>query len=219
MKYCSYWKEEVKKLPYDLQKECINYKNWKKINLIGPDIYEILDRSCSHIDIILKKNCIKSYNCLKLMCASYHYSIQKHDLLTFASINKMTLYKLSKRLEKKFGLNLLEWYYYNRTKYIFCGKGYLLKRLEIEIKGCDECPICLEKKERNIITNCGHIICESCIKYLYKVENLNGTIHNLISYSVYKNHFIPKCPICRGLMPIYLGPNQIIKCSKDCISN
>jgi hypothetical protein len=204
MKYCNYWKSQLNLLPNSLQKECINYKKWKKINSIDQDIYKILEDICCHVDKIFLKT--KS---------------NKNDLLTFANINKQTLYKLTKRLEKKYGHNIVEWYNNNKTKYQFC-KGYKVKRLDLEINGCEEykeCPICLDEKDEMIINNCEHIVCSDCFKKLYRIDNLNGTIFNLVNHSVFINHFVPKCPTCRETMPTHLKEDQIIKCSECCKKN
>ena len=71
----------------------------------------------------------------------------------------------------------------------------------------------MEKKYKMIIPDCGHVICDECLRKLYNIDKLCGTTSNLISYSVYQKHFIPKCPMCRKMMPIHLNDDQIIKCS------
>ena len=199
MKYNVRWQEQLKTLPYNLQNKCINYKQFKKIKNVDVGIFQTLEKTCNNIDKIFDND-----------------KIDKEILYKFAKINKETLYKLSKRLEKIYGLHIFEWYIKNNNRYHFCG-GYRFKRMELEINGYnEECPICLDKREEYIITDCVHIVCVDCFKKLYNVDNLNGTLHNLISYSVYKNHFIPKCPMCRGLMPIHLKKESILKCSHDC---
>ena len=194
MKYCASWKHELRKLPKELQDKCIDYKVWKKYIYNGQDIYSSLDAICTNIDKVLQK-----------------YSGKKQDLLFFAKINKLTLYKLSKRLSKKYEINVLDWYYNSRSKYIFCGFGYFLKSIELKISTEIECPICLDVNKKILVTNCGHYFCATCTKKLYKVDNLNGKLSNLISFSVYQNHFIPKCPICRKLMPLNIKSEQIVK--------
>jgi hypothetical protein len=199
MKYNIRWQEEVKTLPYNLQNKCINYKQLKKIKNVDASILQTLESTCNHIDKIFDND-----------------KIDKDALYKFAKINKETLYKLSKRLGKRYDQHIFEWYLNNNKKYHFCG-GCRFKKLELETKGYDdECPICLDKRDEYIITDCGHIICIECFKRLYNVDKLTGTLDNLVSYSVYNNHFIPKCPLCRGLMPMHLNKNQIFKCTRDC---
>lgn len=192
MKYCTLWKKQIQTLPYKLQTQCLNYKEWKKINNIDQTIYNKIDDACKNIDKIFT-----------------NYKLQKNVLYQFAVINKQTLYKLSKRLAKKTEFNVLEWYNNNKIKYNFCG-GYKLKRIDLEIHGFEECPICLEIQNTMIISDCGHVLCINCFKQLYHIDNLNGKLFNLISYSIYYNHVIPKCPICRQSMPIHLKDDQII---------
>ena len=147
MKYLHYWQCQVKTLPLELQKECIDYKAWKLVSKINNNIYNDLENICDHIDKVF-----------------IEYDCSKSTLYKFADINRQTLYKLSQRLDKHFGLNILNWYHNNKLKYNFCGSGYKLKRLEIDINGCcEECPICMEdastdKKRKLIIADCGHII-------------------------------------------------------------
>lgn len=201
MKYSHYWQDQVKTLPVDLQKECIDYKAWKKVKQINNSIYSDLDAICNHIEKVFIK----------------YDNHNKSSLYKFANINRQTLYKLSKRLDKHFGLNVVNWYRNNKQKYKFCGSGYKLKRLEFEINGCGECPICMEdaSPETNrimIISDCGHIICLDCFKRLYHVDKLKGEIFNLVSFSAHINHYVPNCPICRELMPVHLKEDQIISC-------
>jgi hypothetical protein len=189
MKFKHIWIQKLEELPIGLQTECIDYKKWKKIKS-SYNLEILLNNECIHVDKIFnnKKNII---NC-------YSKNFSKKELYNYAILNKKCLYKLIKRLNKRLKCNLNSLL----NKYDFCC-GYKLKKLELNIFGYnDDCPICLEKPSQIIIMDCGHVICVDCVKKLYNIDQLKGTLQNLISYSIYYNKKIPKCPECRYLHPV-----------------
>ena len=198
MKFKHYWLNKVKELPKTLQKECLNYKIWKK-RTSNSDLSELLEIECKHIDKIFHQK--------QDILSCFSYKNTKLDLYNYAMINKLSLYKIIKRLDKRFKINLRQWYNNNKQNYAFCG-GHELTRLQLELFGYkDECPICFDKPKTVIILDCGHILCHNCVKNIYNIKELSAGI---ISYSMYHSHHIPKCPICRLSLPIKsLKKNQI----------
>lgn len=205
MKFKSTWAKELQKLPHDLQTHCFNYKHWKKIakqqNVNPDDILCQIEKQSKQINRIFLSNISKRSSKPILSCIHSSHVIPKDVMYNFAKLNSMCLYKLLKRFDKRLGTNMKSWLVKHRSEYAFCG-GYQLKYLELELYGFhDECPICLDDSVcKLIILDCSHVVCINCFTELYKINNLNGTIHNLVAYSNYVNN--PKCPMCRTAKPI-----------------
>ena len=99
MKFGILWRESVDMLPSYLGKTSINYKNWKKISKknSGPYVISLLNKRCKKIEQVFLSECKTtiSSSCFR----NSAYSIE--DLLDFAILNKKSLYKICKRLDKR----------------------------------------------------------------------------------------------------------------------
>jgi hypothetical protein len=196
MKFGHLWKEQTLLFPDQLKKNCIDYKKWKK-NIVTDSLFleSMLENECRQIDNIFLKNISSNFSCFK-------YKITKKELYNYISLNKICIYKIIKRLDKRLGTTLRIWYNAQKGKYKFFG-GYQVTRLKIDVYGYNEdCPICFDKPKTIVILDCGHCVCEDCIKKIYSVNEFNGRLSNLISYAYYYLHIIPKCPICRYFWPL-----------------
>jgi hypothetical protein len=203
MKYKHQWIIDLQSLPTNLQSHSLNYKKWKKITF-NDNIQNLLNNQCLHIDSVFLNKNLSILNCFTIKNTNT-------DLFNFAKINKQTLTKIIKRLDKKFNINLRTWY--NNASFKFCN-SFELTFIRFKLYGCtEECPICLDNPKQIIILDCGHFTCLDCFKSMYHIDlyKSNNNLQSIISHQLYHEHNIPKCPICRLSFPIrYLKRNQII---------
>ncbi len=199
MKYSQHWKKEMDLLPMFLKHYCIHYKRWKKcINTPHKSntYIDILEKDCLHVDNIFTMyyNSYSKLNCfLKI--------IDKSLLLRFAILNKTTVYKICKRLDKLVNPspNALQWMNMVQTKlkYNFLG-GYMLTSLSIKLP--IECDICFHNVNHIAVSKCGHYMCIECLEDMYKMRGKKGTFQNLVD-SFYSEHKLTCCPFCRYNQP------------------
>lgn len=196
MKFKRTWIESMKLLPVYLQEVCIDYKTWKKCKNIGKEeICRNLQR-----DIEIVNRVFVSNNCMKFsFCRRRIYTVNNAELYEYLKLNKVCIYKICKRLDKRYNLNMMGWYNNIRRKYEFLC-GFIMKKLECEVYGCkEECPICFDTDKTMIISNCGHLMCTECIENMYNIKGKKGTLKNLIS--AYDAEKRSSCPICRSDRP------------------
>lgn len=198
MKFGKYWKTVIEKLPIKLQSKTLDYKKWKKIKINNENLIFELTKECNIVNDILIKNVKK--NSL-FICINKEEKHDKNELYNYALLNKDTIYKICKKLDKKFNCEYYKsWLQKNYNKFLF-NNGIYYKKLSLECnkESLSSCPICLENLNENkpsIITDCGHILCYDCILLMYNISNKRGTINNLM-----KNNNLHKtkiCPICRS---------------------
>lgn len=201
MKFKRTWIREMAMLPSLLQNVCINYKRWKKIKNLGFDVitrHLLLDMKVVDDSIANKERfCIFSLGYCKRPSAGDE--ITKMDRYKFACLNKTCVYKVCKRLDKRYKLGLMEWLGHVRKDFLFMG-GFYIKRMECELFGCnEECPICMDENKTMMIAECGHAMCIECLEEMYKIKGKKGILKHIIAaYDVeYKSH----CPICRTYSP------------------
>jgi hypothetical protein len=188
---------------------------------IDTNVFElILDQDVQKVDSEFRKMTAKRKTHLKdiVPCITTTKCVKEENDITndnkilyeYAKLNKKCLVKIIKRSDKRCGTHLQDWYNLQKRNYAFCG-GYQFTRLELSTQGDhEECPICLEQQSIAFIMPCGHCLCITCFKELYKVNGLNGTLRNLIGHSVYTNKIIPRCPICREKGPFRKISNRQI---------
>ena len=132
MKFGRVWRERIDKIPHRLAKLSINYKNWKKLSKSGGlssnsfDALGILKKKCKKIDDIFIYECKKTLSNHCFYCNNYSVM----DLIDFADINKKTLYKICKRLDKRNGdSGAMKWLnqYGRRFKFV---EGFWISMLE-----------------------------------------------------------------------------------------
>lgn len=184
-------------LPAALQQASINYKKWKKYtkNSSCNDIVKELETDCKKTDETFKK----SYdNLYKTSCLCRSFS--KEDLRLFVDLNKTSIYKICKRIDKKLipSPHAKTWLQICMSlhTYQFMG-GWRVTALSIKLPV--ECPICLDNTGRIAISRCGHFMCIECLFRFYEIGKHKGTLLNVISH--YDNAKLSKCPICRITRP------------------
>jgi len=214
MKYCKELAENLKNVPFLLQKNCISYKAWKKrcneVGFITSDYLDSLKKECRLVNKIfchLYKLHVSSNNrCSKLnwLCSS-RLEFEYIDIFTdarlvynFAKINAQTVYKVCKRIakvtEKR---DAMDWLTLVRQEHIydFLG-GSKLTHLSTILNNPQtiECPICFEhiEKQHMLIMTCGHYTCLQCILVHTDMAKRRGMWYNLLASA--KRH---DCPICR----------------------
>jgi hypothetical protein len=208
MKFGVEWNTQISILPEKLSKKSISYKKWKNIskNISIINQNEIFIQL--HIDCnIVNKTFIK-YNKIienkNILCSLFNIfyksdvSISTKDLYKYALLNKKTLYKICKRLDKRTNSDIFKtWLNTNYINYSFNGGIYLTKlKLEHSDDIDKSCPICLEDEVKSIIIlKCGHIICYDCIKLIYNSKNKDNYIHTIARKDVINKPAY--CPVCR----------------------
>jgi len=209
MKFGKEWEKRSLLLPLALQNKVYSYKKWKKISKSSNRSIDLIIKKIKRIFIDFHKyfiNECKKTIVQKTNCLVSHYDIE--ILLELYELNKQTLYKICKRLDKRLNIDIFK--KLNKTLLKNKIELFWIKRLKLEkeiknIEMLEACPICFEdyniKNNICIITNCGHIF---CIKCFYKITNaykLNGYIIEVINYN-YRNMINNMdCPICRNKKP------------------
>lgn len=201
MKFCQYWKAEVEKLPSVLKRCSLNYKIWKK-RANGERDAAVLERllcsECKVVDRFLQR---QSRSCI------VPSSFSHIDLYSFAKLNKLALYKICKRLDKR--LNTEAFRKFNTQHMFDFQGGRTLKLLQLRVSNrVDECPICLEVPTHSVVLDCGHCLCLDCFKTVYEIKGQRGTMWNIVS-CVHTNKGT-SCPVCRRKHPCkHLGAHSI----------
>jgi hypothetical protein len=202
MKFGKYWKDQVKDLPIQLQQTTLSYKNWKKIEGHNENILFELANQCT----IASKTIIEYINNDSkplFQCKRRTFNISQ--LYQYALLNKETLYKICKRLDKKNNSSQYKrWLREHYNDFAF-NSGIYYKKIELEnnrfSSSLEECPICLEEindKTPFFITNCGHMICYPCTLLMFNITpKYRGRISVLINRRIlYGSEQC--CPVCRS---------------------
>jgi hypothetical protein len=226
MKYGKQLSLSLSELPSLYAAISISYKRWKHLcqqKMEPVDYVKQLEKHCDLVNDFFKSLSNQIYNKKKyhmLPCSwSSMRTYQKDngcslvvaykrltsvpklefkDLVRFAEINNMTVYKVCKRIDKTTNNNegrlwLLK--VRENKEYDFMS-GILLTRLRLDLANqVQECPICMESmgdgKNRSLILTCGHPICLTCVYKLTGIKN-NGTLYNLLLCADYRS----QCPLC-----------------------
>jgi hypothetical protein len=207
MKYGSLWKNKVQSLPDTLQQYCISYKKWKKA-CKTPSVMDklyLLEKECKDANDTFVDGFRYIYKKPKSCCYSSNFEhVKLTDLEAFAAINKTTLYKLCKRIDKRHKTSVFKnWLNQHFHQFSF-NYGLYVTRLCLELSKQEHtmCPICLDDFDSETIftiTSCGHLLCYSCFCDLYKIHGKRGLIRNLVVCADVEMKI--KCPICRSDRP------------------
>lgn len=195
MKWCHVLSSKLSGLPASLQEASINYKGWKRLTKTGftQKMIRQLETECKRVDAVFKS----SYNRLGACCFT---SCSKDDLKLFVELNKTSVYKLCKRIDKKVspcpGARCWLQTAMSSHAYQFMG-GWRATSLFVHLPA--ECPLCMDRVENIAISVCGHFMCMQCLFSFYKLERYNGMLHNVISHV--ENLAASRCPICREPRP------------------
>lgn len=196
MKFMRSWLEMFLELPDCMRGACVSYKKWKKIakNGSSEDIIPQLEKECRRVEKVFVRG-LEDSGCV---WGSIKYSRQ--DLLKFAQMNNMCLYKVCKRLDKRMmpAPGAQAWLRKTKTEltYKFMGSGEMTC---LSIKLPVECGVCLEMVDKVAIAKCGHYVCVDCLANMYHMNGRKGTFQNLIMYDDYLSH--KPCPFCRVTRP------------------
>ena len=214
MKYGKYWKDQITVLPLQLQKTSLSYKNWKKIDGHNENILFDLTNQCKTASEIIIENINNESKSLSIFQCKKR-TVDIVQLYKYALLNKQTLYKICKRLDKKNGSSQYSrWLREHYNDYAF-NSGIYYKKMELEntrfSSSSEECPICLEEINNKIpffITNCGHMICYPCTLLMFNITpKYRGRISVLINRRIlYGNEQC--CPVCRS--PTFLSEIKYI---------
>lgn len=201
MKFGKYWNTHIKKLPTELQYKTLFYKKWKKINTNNENIINELINECNTVSNTVIENISNKSNLFCFYKKNKLFDVAQ--LYEYVMLNKMTLYKICKKLDKKFNSNQYKtWLQKHYNDFSFNNGVYYTKlSLENNKDSCLSCPICFEELNGNvpsIISECGHVICYSCILIMYNITDKNrGRVGTLINN---KNLYGENkcCPVCRS---------------------
>lgn len=210
MKFLNNWKSEVALLPEYLQSYVIVYKKWKKMSKFVDNNEEIINRlnnEVIYINKVFLHYVKKLYKPNYISCFSSHKE-NVNDLYKFAILNKLTLYKICKRLDKRSKSHIFKsWLNDNYNNFQF-NRGVYLTRLYLDNQNLDhtndECPICFDKVTNDkpfIILSCGHFICLDCILQMF-----NGDKHRALLYIIFHLDEYKKktcCPVCKLAYPLH----------------
>uniref|UniRef100_A0A6C0CTI3 RING-type domain-containing protein n=1 Tax=viral metagenome TaxID=1070528 RepID=A0A6C0CTI3_9ZZZZ len=192
-----------------LRQSILPYRYWKKYIKIHKDILNpneivaTLDQQCKeaeqqfiqelYINLYHPKSFFK---CCSLKPRVYPYDIS-HELIQFSEINRLTLYKICKKLQKNGASNLLQ--YYSNANYKFIA-SHELQYLKMKKQNPKECPICFEENANPyIILDCEHYMCLSCVLKMTNTETINATIYNKLYIGLER---LKQCPFCRKAQPL-----------------
>jgi hypothetical protein len=204
MKYSKELYEKLKKIPSNLQEVSLNYKAWKKRCKISPDFsgeaVVALKTECERIESTFNRYYLGYVQPSWKQCfaCSKSSEMQPDILLMFAEINATTLYKICKRLQKRYVDPMpMQWLISVRAShaYEFLGGHHTTHLiLRKSYPSSLECPICMSFKNRNemLVYRCGHHACIACTLHYLSVKSQNGLWYNILKNAPHKD-----CPFCR----------------------
>ena len=211
MKYGKTWAAQVQSLPIVLQDLSISYKKWKQVssNIPADILMQQLEKECNvvsktferHAKLLLNPDGNGCSCIFRMFCCNKTVDVATtaEDILLYATINKTTLYKICKRLDKRNadgGHAFIKWF---NTKNTFVSSMYFTA-LTMQTKTDCECPVCLDPVSGDllfIIFKCGHYVCYNCLLGLYGIRGYNGTLKDALAYNAEN----AKCPLCRVAHP------------------
>lgn len=208
MKFMRSWLQMFLELPDCVREVCISYKKWKKIAKNGKvgDIIPQLERECKRVEKLFVRGLDDSG------CSWRTLHLSHMDLLKFAQMNTVCIYKVCKRLDKRMNPAPGAQAWLRKTKtdltYKFMGSCELTC---LSIKLPAECGVCLEMVDKIAIAKCGHYLCLDCLENMYHMNGRKGTFQNLIRYDDYLTN--KPCPFCRVKRPFerlrFFPPNMV----------
>lgn len=219
MKFGREWKQCVEQLPFDLKKQSMNYKKWKKVTVDYSDYFlKEIQKEVKRIDDIYQYQLtlLRIYNgkcdrfgIIPLVIKTIRLKPYKpEDLLKFILLNRKAIRKICKRVDKKAHLKDLFCYWYEhvaKPKYSFLTNTLDFTYLNFIITNKVEvCPICLDDGHHKfVILKCGHTMCLECLgTFTHQcLQSSNGTTENLLHNYQYHHKQESICPLCRTHMP------------------
>lgn len=227
MKFGATWRRCVAELPDALQPSCIPYAAWKKRTKQGaawsPGVAAELYSACARVDrALLWRPPSRDWWwwwCLAAPVVT-RADVQPSDLLSFARLNRETVRKLCKRIDKRrlqkkaedcdggdgggdSGASAWLAAYVRAHTFAFLG-GAAIARLELHLgrRVELECPVCLEAYEARgarslLVLACGHAMCLRCALHMIDADRIYGTLHNVVEYARGRWPRKCVCPICR----------------------
>lgn len=196
MKFGKSWKFQSEELPVQLASRCINYKVWKKLVKTVRDHDSLLHKlksECKAVDKVMLTRQTSG-----VVCSLVRLSAQ--DIHNFAALNKQTLYKICKKLDKQLGTNkFMQWY--ATRPFAFLG-GSQFTRLQLDAtQHVDECPVCYDIPNTVIILDCGHYLCIECFKDWFRIRGQRGMLWNVVMAVEEKTKEKKRCPMCSKRNP------------------
>jgi len=184
---------------HDIDPSCfISYDKWKKLIKTPTNYFKInwryhMFQQCDKIEeTLFHRKHSSSWFLRSFTHRCNNNRVHPHKvvvddiLLKVCELNKKTLYKICKKIDKillptgsKEALRWYEWLCrHNRYNFLGCRQ---LKRIKL-MTSFEECPVCYEEVNdtNGYIPNCGHILCNSCANQIHQTLSLQGL-----------------CPMCR----------------------
>ena len=211
MKFAKHLHQKLNEFETPEYRECtLPYKMWKKAyKTAGPaELDRMLHDNCMLIDSVFRKHWKAAQRAQPhaAFCRSSKIAaadVNPHELIEFAELNTMALYKICKKWHKR-GVASFELYHKMRTqkRFAFMGSGELtLLRLGV-VPNVDECPVCLDDEVQKIVVmTCGHWVCWDCMDAMTHIHNIKGTLNNRLLNASQR----ATCPICRERDPLRMG--------------
>ena len=199
MKYNKEWKKYVDLDEIDLWL-AISYDKWKQRIKKGELHFKLnwrikLEHECERIDNrLFNMGFVDKYIVM-------HQPVDNKEKIKVCELNKKTLYKICKKLDKKLlkSHDAMQWYVNisrnKRYKFLGCSE---LCRIRLAMGEKAECPICFETVclENSAITRCCHVFCTECAEKLWNLSKFFGykTQERKIMAA---GRYGEKCPLCR----------------------
>jgi hypothetical protein len=207
-------------LPQQLRGGVLNYKTWKQLATTQSLALEEDLVTCTHLKRLLIVECMAVERVLRVYspvskmdyvwtlvlraclfvggaCSSVkvvdHNDVVTSDLLDFIVLNRDTLRKICKRVDKIYATSSsFTRDVYGSMRFSFI-QGALVSRLELELGiRAAECPVCLwceahdsDMQQRLVILDCGHTVCVDCFESMFGRKFRKGL----------------ECPVCRCTLP------------------
>lgn len=188
---------------HHIRSDCIlSYKQWKKRMEYDSENLKLIWRSelireCKEID----RRIFRSH----IFCISQP---NPEFQLELCDMNRQSVYKLCKKLQKKLNIPAMEWYAHCMDESIrfLCSPERAVLTYTVH-KSTWECPICMEHDKEWLFMRCGHHVCTQCALYMWNVHSLKGVVYNLLSIANRRAN----CPICRAAHPCHPSKCIVMK--------
>jgi hypothetical protein len=201
-----------------LAETCIPYKQWKKTIKYGSHSWSLkdLEHQCQMVEQVFHQTAAAKAKasaseksgwgwgcCHRRRVVPAARAVPEEELLTFAEINAVAVYKVCKKLEKtKRVVGAMKFLERLRTshKYSFMGSAQTtFLHFNDPLDPIDRtCPICFEdlgEARVAMILPCGHYHCFECFGQMTPYHHITATFYNRLRIIQFQ------CPICRQSCP------------------
>lgn len=134
-------------------------------------------------------------------CLVMHTKPSNAEKIKASDLNKRTLYKICKKLDKKLlkGRDAMNWYKcaISERRYMFLGSAELC-RIKLALGEVQDCPVCFERvtTKNCAITRCCHIFCVDCAEKMWNLSDYFG-FKSINRKMAAASQYGATCPLCR----------------------